>query len=54
MVRSKCVSLQTVERFLAENNTGGNVLDEDLRLKVLESLDTLERTVRIRERFSAR
>jgi aminopeptidase N len=42
-------SLQTVERFLAENK-----LDRDLRLKVLESLDTLKRTVLVRDKFAAR
>lgn len=45
-------SVQTVERFLAAGRSAGNGLDEDLRLKVLETLDTLERTVRIREKFS--
>ena len=39
-------SLKIVQRFLANNK-----LDKDLRLKVLESLDTLERTVRVREKF---
>lgn len=39
-------SLATVQRFLAETT-----LDGDLRLKVLESLDILERTVRAREKF---
>ncbi len=39
-------ALQVVERFLQKNR-----LDEDLRLKVLEALDTLERTIRIRQRF---
>ena len=42
-------SLKVVERFLADNK-----LDGDLRLKVLESLDTLERTVRVREKFGSR
>ena len=51
-------SVQKVGRFLdenrpARNKPAGKLLDEDLRLKVLESLDTLERTVRVRERFSA-
>ena len=42
-------SIQITLRFLAENK-----IDEDLRLKVLEYLDTLERTVRTREKFSSR
>jgi aminopeptidase N len=42
-------SLKVVERFLAENK-----LDRDLQLKILESLDTLERTVRVREKFGRR
>ena len=46
-------SIQVVERFLAGNKLAGSALDEDLRLKVLESLDTLERTVRVTEKFGA-
>jgi aminopeptidase N len=42
-------SLQTVEQFLADTR-----LDPDLRIKVLEALDTLERTVRVRDKFTIR
>jgi len=41
-------SLATVERFLERPG-----LDPDLRLKVLEAVDPLERAVRIRARFAA-
>ncbi|MFM9967560.1 MAG: ERAP1-like C-terminal domain-containing protein, partial [Burkholderiales bacterium] len=47
--QSSRASLQVVERFLVENK-----LDADLRLKVLEALDTLEKTVRVREKFGAK
>ena len=40
-------ALQAVRAFLAESK-----LDRDLRLKVLEAVDVLERTVKIRARFS--
>jgi aminopeptidase N len=40
-------ALETAKRFVARAK-----LDRDLRLKVLEALDVLERTVKIRERFS--
>lgn len=39
-------ALKIVQDYLSENN-----LDKDLRLKILESLDRLERAVKIRERF---
>jgi len=39
-------ALTTVRDWLAQPN-----IDPDLRLKVLESADELERTVRIRQRF---
>ncbi|HKO14540.1 MAG TPA: ERAP1-like C-terminal domain-containing protein, partial [Acidobacteriaceae bacterium] len=39
-------SLEVVERYLATANP-----DEDLRLKVLQAMDELQRTVRIREKF---
>jgi aminopeptidase N len=41
-------ALATVERFLAQPG-----LDPDLRLKVLEAVDPLERAVRIRARYAA-
>ena len=42
-------SLEVVERFLSSNR-----IEQDLRLKILEAVDTLERTVRVRERFDPR
>ena len=42
------IALSRVNRFLAENPQ----LDSDLRRKVLERLDGLERAVRIREKYS--
>ncbi len=42
-------ALKTVEGFLSTNPA----LDRDLRLKVLESMDPLERCVRIRAKYSA-
>lgn len=41
-------ALKTVQKFLDEEKT----LDKDLRLKVLEAVDSLERTVRIRNKFA--
>jgi aminopeptidase N len=40
-------SLEVVEKYLATANP-----DPDLRLKILQSMDELERTVRIREKFA--
>jgi aminopeptidase N len=42
-------ALQTVNKFLADNPN----LDRDLRLKILENMDNLERAVKIRAKFSA-
>lgn len=42
-------ALATVNKFLADNPN----LDKDLRLKVLENSDNLERAVKIRQKFSA-
>jgi aminopeptidase N len=42
-------ALQIVNKFLADNPN----LDKDLRLKVLEVSDNLERAVKIRQKFSA-
>jgi hypothetical protein len=39
--------LKLVQKFLDEEKS----LDKDLRLKVLEAVDGLERTVKIRNRF---
>jgi aminopeptidase N len=39
-----------VNKFLAENPN----LDKDLRLKILENIDLIERAVKIREAFSRR
>lgn len=41
-------ALKTVQKFLDEEKT----LDKDLRLKVLEAVDSLERTVKIRNKFA--
>jgi aminopeptidase N len=41
-------SLQTVNKFLADNPN----LDRDLRLKILENTDNLERAIKIRRQFS--
>lgn len=46
--QSSAEAIEAVERFLA-----GAALDEDLRHKVLEALDALERTVKIRSRFGS-
>ncbi|MFN2453168.1 MAG: M1 family metallopeptidase [Pyrinomonadaceae bacterium] len=40
-------ALNVMQKFL-----GGNNLDRDLRLKVLENVDTLERTTRIRAKYA--
>ena len=40
-------ALEVVNKFLADNSD----LDKDLRLKVLENVDNLERSVKIREKF---
>ncbi|HEY8561747.1 MAG TPA: M1 family aminopeptidase [Pyrinomonadaceae bacterium] len=40
-------ALDTVNKFLASNQS----LDKDLRLKILENVDGLERAVKIREKF---
>jgi aminopeptidase N len=40
-------ALQIVNKFLAENSN----LDKDLRLKILENADNLERAVRIRSKY---
>jgi aminopeptidase N len=45
--QSDASALQKVQRFLREPG-----LDPDLRLKVLEAVDGLERSVKIRERFA--
>jgi aminopeptidase N len=41
-------ALTTINKFLADNPT----LDRDLRLKILENVDLIERAVRIRKKFS--
>ena len=41
-------ALNIVNKFLAENPT----LDNDLRLKILENVDLIERAVKIRKKFS--
>lgn len=41
-------SLQTVNKFLADNPN----LDRDLRLKILENVDTIERAVKIRAKYN--
>ncbi len=41
-------ALATVNKFLTDNPT----LDRDLRLKILENVDLIERAVRIRKKFS--
>jgi Aminopeptidase N len=41
-------ALQIINKFLADNPN----LDRDLRLKILENLDTVERAVKIRAKFS--
>ncbi|HYJ92906.1 MAG TPA: M1 family metallopeptidase, partial [Pyrinomonadaceae bacterium] len=40
-------ALDTVNKFLADNPN----LDKDLRLKILENVDVIERSVKIREKF---
>jgi aminopeptidase N len=41
-------SLETVQHYLATANP-----DPDLRLKILEAMDELDRTVRIRAKYAA-
>ena len=41
-------ALDIVNKFLADNPT----LDNDLRLKILENVDVIERAVKIRARYS--
>ena len=45
--QTDAASLELVKRFAARDG-----LDADLKLKVLESIDALDRTVRIRARYT--